>query len=172
MCFLALILHNIILNSIPKSGTSLIGNIFEIIGYKYAGASLTPHNALGNTIKAILRNPLPGDKAANLSFEATSLVSHNYVKRVLKKGKQPNYVSAHMAYCPVIELILKDLNFKHILLIRNPKDVILSYCFYLSACLWIPCLRSFCLCLLCCRRHQSSVSTRFMWGLSFLCAWL
>lgn len=125
--------ENLILNSIPKSGSNLLNKLIEAMGYCYSNKlSLSARSALANPLKFLTRTPLLGSKKIYLSYETSSVVSVQFVKRILRKGINPNYVKAHLAYNKELEILLKENCYKQIFLIRDPRDVLISYCHYVK----------------------------------------
>ena len=125
---------NVIVNTIPKSGSNLLNKIVESLGFTYSNkSSLSPHSNLGNPIKTLIRSPILTTKKIPLSFETTSFVSDRFVRKMLRKGVNPDYVNAHLAYNEELEKLLNEYSYKQLLLIRDPRDVLISYSYYVKS---------------------------------------
>lgn len=103
-------LSPVIVNSIPKSGTHLLSSVVGSISeYKFFGDFIasTPSRSLREVpeekIKTKLANLLPNE-----------------------------IVHSHLFHRPVLASTLSDLNIKHLLIIRDPRDILCSEVEYLT----------------------------------------
>ena len=100
----------VIVNSIPKSGTHLLSSVVgSIPGFKFFGDFIasTPSRSLVEVAEGKIQT-----KLANLL---------------------PNeIVHCHLFYSPVLASAVLDLNLKHLLIVRDPRDILCSEVEYLT----------------------------------------
>lgn len=124
-------LHDIIVNSVPKSGVNLLLPILLRLGYNRFGGSLQPQSSNGFFLKPLVRRSIwPGSPSVSIGFEIDSLVSRSFVQRVLSRRPFASLVPAHMIVSDVLSDIICQSDYRMILLCRDPRDVILSYIRY------------------------------------------
>lgn len=96
----------IVLNSLPKAGTHLIRRMVEAVPY--------------------MRPSYP------TIFSGRAEQVPSAVRRI-ESMSRGQYVSAHMPYDAAIQTALRDLNARHVLLIRDPRDVVISFMKYATS---------------------------------------
>ena len=93
----------IVANSIPKSGTNLLLKVFDNVGYL---------------------------KRANTGVDF--LMSLSEVKDILRRLRRGEYLYAHLFYTPEYQRFMEEFSVKHVLIVRDPRDVVVSHAFYVS----------------------------------------
>lgn len=109
----------VLANSIPKSGTHLLTQLLgEVPKLWFSGMHF-----IGEQFRADLHRP--GDRLGD--FEAAGLA------RLLSRVRTGQYVTSHLPAEPGAAAELARLGFVHLLIIRDPRDVVVSRAFYLTS---------------------------------------
>ncbi|MBK8417724.1 sulfotransferase domain-containing protein [Candidatus Villigracilis saccharophilus] len=122
---------NILVNSLPKSGTNLMQKCVELAGLNWSGHSLGASANFGRYkyVKNFLRRTAIGDVPVFLGLDVPVTVSEKWLRRYLRNSK--GYVSGHAAYSGHFHEILKLENFKTIQVIRHPCALLSSWASYI-----------------------------------------
>jgi len=115
----------IIVNSLPKSGTNLLAK-----AVRYLPSLRGPVFHLGG----------PGMKGAEPADEPTAPVGVDLptrapiksLERILDKVEPRHFLTAHVPYSPQFSSLLDSRNFKKLIIIRDPRDVILSHSHFIN----------------------------------------
>jgi hypothetical protein len=115
----------VLLNGPPKSGTHLLSDCVALMPeMMFSGR----HFALS-------------DFAASPEYRCSLGIHHprtnvtldqRSLRRFLKRCPQGMFVTAHAGYDPAFASILEELRFRHIVLIRDPRDIVVSHTFYVK----------------------------------------
>lgn len=115
----------VLLNGPPKSGTHLLSDCIALVprmmfsGRHFALSDFFPHP----------------DKHWNLQLynpDVDPAVDEKRLGKFLGRCPQGMFVTAHAGSHPVLRRLLQELRFKHILLLRDPRDIVVSYAFYVK----------------------------------------
>lgn len=125
----------IIANSLPKSGTHLLIRVLHLLGYKEGQVLMGSIARVDST-----RNPfnklkiLSRCRANGLSVDMDDLslkVDSKWLERVFAKQLGFRYYPAHLPYTCEMEELLVQQNVKIFTIIRDPRDVAISYANYM-----------------------------------------
>lgn len=122
----------VFVNSLPKSGTHLLGRFCELVDLKEAGLHLSG-TLLRKSSRNFIRNlKLNNRKDAN-GIEVDLDIPHHRIKRGwLKKEIQKipdnSYFLGHAPYSKELSALLQEEGVKVLYIYREPKDVIISLC--------------------------------------------
>ena len=115
-------------NGIWKSGNNLLMKLLEIAGYKYSDFGLAASSVYGPYF--ILRQVIRGAKYSKnpipIGLDIPVNVSIKWLSRKIKR-LNGNYFSGHAAYSERLFNILETNNIKTIQIIRDPRDIVVSY---------------------------------------------
>lgn len=131
----------VIANSLPKSGTHLIGRVLELVGIEETHKGLT-----GALIRPTSRNPIKNRminarksvKKIEESFaidldDLNNKVNKNFLDEYCDAIVNGHFVTAHIPYSHKLDCYLNKLGFKVIYIVRDPRDVLVSlYNFHLK----------------------------------------
>ncbi len=140
----------VVINSMPKSGTHLLSNVVEILGYRNISSHMGaiqkmaykkgigfPRNLCYKHISKNVKLRLCrrfGIISQNSSIPVGVIspvqVPAEFAARWLSKIPPGYFIIGHIPYSQEFEKILVQLNFKHILIMRDPRDVLLSFLRY------------------------------------------
>jgi hypothetical protein len=122
---------NLLLNSIPKSGTNLLQKFFLLVSIPYSHKSIAASSIFGRygRIKSILRRPRPNEVPVQIGLEVPNVVSPTWLCRYLRNAR--GYVSGHAAYSAHLYTILQNENYKVIQIVRHPCAVLVSWANYI-----------------------------------------
>jgi hypothetical protein len=113
----------VLLNGPGKSGTHLLSDCLSLLpNMRFSGRhfSLAEFAASPNRpedVQFYLKNP-------SVALDA------NRLQRFLNACPNGMFVSAHARSHPALRAAIKQLNFKHLVLLRDPRDVAVSYTFF------------------------------------------
>ncbi len=109
----------VIVNSVPKAGTHLaVGVLSRLPKMAYAGVHVQPE-----TLHHVSGAPLTADESAD-----ALRIARAHMDRV----RNGQYATAHIPAWPGFESAFGDLEFRMMLLVRDPRDVAVSFAFYAS----------------------------------------
>lgn len=126
----------VLINSLPKSGTHLLAKAIEILGYKehfeMSNSSDTPIFLNYKNVKKKLKDQTSientGDSSEKISVGALTpcYVQTSTLRYWLDIIPQNRYILGHIPWTPVLRPILRDLNYHHLFIIRDPRAVVVS----------------------------------------------
>ena len=134
------LIFRIFVNSVPKSGTHLLTRIVSLLGYRstssnrYVIQKILTRMRLGHpnvfTFPTVNRNLIkimydwydkihPHVKVP-IGVTLRAQVSHNLMYRWLLSIHPGCFVSGHVPWSQTTDQILKQLGFKHVIIVRDP----------------------------------------------------
>ena len=134
-------MKRLLINSLPKSGTHLLAKAVELFGYKEYFTSEgyvegTPIFFSYKHVKNSLKNASVKKKGVKISIGALtpffidSAILHHWLNIIPAN----RYTWGHIPYTPTLAPIIKELNYSHFFIIRDPRAVVASQIpFILSA---------------------------------------
>lgn len=141
-------LPKILVNSMPKSGTNLLSRVVELLGYyKFSsnrgiaqkilvklGIGLPLNLSYGSIDICCKRSRLfwPVFFGCKIPIDVTSpiYVPKKIVARWLKAIPYGHFFECHVPYSKDFAQLIKQFDFKHLLIIRDPRDVLVSFIHY------------------------------------------
>ncbi|MCP4349104.1 MAG: sulfotransferase domain-containing protein [Desulfobacterales bacterium] len=128
--------NRVFLNSLPKSGTHLLSEAVELFGYRdYSATRGQNRNTPANFDYREVKNTLMRkQESSGKEFDGAVCVgslSPLYVRPAtfrewLEDVEPGEYIVGHISYSPALVPVLKELNYRHVFIIRNPQAVIAS----------------------------------------------
>lgn len=121
----------ILLNGPPKSGTHLLSDCLALMPkMMFSGR----HFALS---EYVMPPYMPWDiQSVNLASEL--LLDIGRLERVIKETRQGMFITCHAQYQPDFAGLLKKLDTKHVLILRDPRDLVVSHTFFVIREKWHP----------------------------------
>ena len=125
----------VLVNSLPKSGTFLLSRAIELFGYKnYAEMEQvqdTPiyfnyYQAKESLRKESIIATTVADNNISVGSMSPIYVSPEHFRRWLSVVPSNDYIVGHISCSPALELVLAELNFSHVFIIRDPRAVLVS----------------------------------------------
>ncbi|MEH6649436.1 MAG: sulfotransferase domain-containing protein [Motiliproteus sp.] len=120
----------IIANSIPKSGTHLLVSLLERLGKTdshshLSGSLVRDHVWWKSAYKTIIKS-LPGDKV-RVDLDTDNRYPIHLIDYNLRKKSNEYFCEAHLPYSETMNRIILSHSAKMIYIVRDPRDIILSY---------------------------------------------
>ena len=124
----------VIANSLPKSGTYVLVRLLELSGMSRSESALT-----GSLIRSTQRNPIKRffvkrrkalGNEAGLQIDLEDLsnkVKTSWLKKYIARIPDNSFIPAHIPYSCELSNFLYKNGFKVIYIIRDPRDVLVSY---------------------------------------------
>lgn len=128
----------VIANSLPKSGTHLIGRVLELVGIEemhkgLTGALIRPtsKNPLKNARLNAIRSPNGGEESYAIDLDdLNNRIKKRYLDEYLGTVDEGQFVTAHVPYSHKLDCYLNELGFRMIYIVRDPRDVLVSLYHY------------------------------------------
>ena len=132
----------VVATSLPKSGTHLLVRLLELLEFQERKPSL-----MASLVRITERNPIrrilkksrlwhsnrDGDAGLMVDLdEPENRVRRQWLCRVLHAVPDHSFLKAHLPYSVEMESLLLSFGFKILFIIRDPRDVAVSYCNYVS----------------------------------------
>ncbi len=127
----------VVANSLPKSGTHLLGRLLSCLGFcekepGLTGALLreTSRNPFRN-FKKKLRRPRKGENGLWIDLDVPeNCINQKWLSRYINEIPDNSFVSAHLPYSTALYEFFEHLDVKVIHITRDPRDVLISYINY------------------------------------------
>jgi sulfotransferase 6B1 len=114
----------VLLNGPPKSGTHLLSDCVALMPkMMFSGR----HFALSDFFSS---NAQIHDEPS--SSEGYPALKELLLKNFLAKCPQGMFVTAHAAFHPMLKSLTEELEFKQVILLRDPRDLVVSQAFYIQ----------------------------------------
>lgn len=114
----------VLVNSLPKSGTHLLKKLVDLLGYRGTEVHISKNLVQGNEHFLEPNSLLPA------GVDWPELVSAEVVREFLLSVPRGCYASAHMPYSKTFCSVLRELAIKTLLILRDPRDVVVSMANY------------------------------------------
>jgi hypothetical protein len=115
----------VLLNGPPKSGTHLLSDCLSLMPkMMFSGR----HFALADFF--VDSAAAPGNGSLNLGSYPE--LREARLTEFLRRCPQGMFVTAHARFHPLLETLIGELQFRHVLLLRDPRDVVVSHAFYVE----------------------------------------
>jgi hypothetical protein len=122
--------HRLLINSLPKSGTHLLANAVEILGYQehFEEGEVTEAPLFFNyrEVKKRLKNQVQSNEQISIGALTPCHVNSATFRHWLTLISQKKYILGHIPWTPLLNPIIRDLNYHHIFIIRDPRAVVFS----------------------------------------------
>lgn len=132
-------LGKVFINSLPKSGTHLLLNVMELLGYRehFKDNNYSEHPEITPPIffnyrevkKALAKiNYNPEDTSEKISVGALTplYVPASILRQWLDVITEGKYILGHIPWTPLLSQIIADLTYHHVFIIREPRAVVAS----------------------------------------------
>lgn len=124
----------IFVNSLPKAGTNLISRAFDLAGIPYGKLGIAGTLVLGNRylVRQVLRRSFFERDPVLLGLEVQMPVRRAWLDRRLARVPAGGYVTGHANWSMGLENLLTAQGYCTALVIRDPRDVLLSHGHYVA----------------------------------------
>lgn len=118
--------YPIFFNSLPKSGTHLLSKALTgLPGIEHSGYHIE-RRMIAKFVDPDIDYPLEGREDLHIPRDLP------WIERLLAEIKPGQFVTSHMYYNKPMFNVLNKMRFKSILMLRDPRDVVLSWANYVS----------------------------------------
>lgn len=117
----------VVANSVPKSGTHLLGTLLTILGFEQMGfGGIRSHLVSGpfTPAKRLLR-ARSKDKVS-IGVVSPQQIDRRWLKRRLRKVREDSFVTAHCIYTPELASLFREEGMKVVCILRDPRDTAVS----------------------------------------------
>lgn len=131
-------MKKIIVNSLPKAGSHLVAKLLDIFGYKFSGGNFSSSTVYGRQqyIKSIIRGVFPWHAGVEVGLDIHACARATWINKELGRIKSGEYCGGHLPYSDYMNLLLKENNVFPLHVIRDPRDVLLSWAHYVPKTDW------------------------------------
>lgn len=130
---------SVLANSLPRGGPFLLGSALQLLGYrKYAkvednaledDTSPSAFNYLEAKIALNGRKTQAGEGMVGISPFSPCHLEQSLVQDCLSRLANDEYIPAHIPWTPALPAALEESNCRHIMIIRDPRSLLLSLLF-------------------------------------------
>lgn len=126
--------ERIFINSLPKSGTNLISRAFDLAGIDYGKLGIAGTLLLGDhyLVRQVLRRSFFERDPLMVGLEVQMPVRRAWLGRRLARVPAGGYVTGHANWSMGLENLLTAQGYRTALVIRDPRDVLLSHGYYVA----------------------------------------
>lgn len=122
-----LMVHAFVINSLPKAGTHLLGKVMRLFpGVHYGGVEID--NSTVDKFPA----PQAGAPTLSIGVDWPVPFSQDAVREALRSMKNGQFASWHAPYSDDLAGLVAQLNLKTLLMLRDPRDVVVSHARFLA----------------------------------------
>ena len=126
----------VLINSVTRNGVHLVGSVLEIIGMNYGNYGLVKRKRVQLNFRTskYISNYFVGwtNKKAPISIGSPRMVRLKLIERLCAKIKNSEFLISHIPYSHQMEMLLNRLEWKNIIIIRDPRDMCASVLHKLS----------------------------------------
>jgi hypothetical protein len=124
-----------ITTSLPKSGTHLLTRLLSLLDMKESSLHLSSSLLYTQTRNPIqnIRNYLRSSSKKDLMGISVDIdnidnkIKPGVLKKLINDVPENHYVQAHLPYSNDLHLLLHEKNYKILAIVRDPRDVIISF---------------------------------------------
>lgn len=127
-------MHKVFVNGIGKSGNNLLIRVCKLMGVQFDSFGLSGQSLIGkyNCIKRLIRGPKWEKAPINIGIDSSAKISSTWLNKKIKSLDCKSF-TGHAAYSNHLISILHDNNIKIIQIIRDPRDVIVSFSHWIKS---------------------------------------
>lgn len=119
----------VVVNGPPKSGTHLLSDMVALLPQmRYSGVHFALSDFASPTYDPGMYQD--GSRSAGLPLDLDRL------RRVLSAVRPGTFVTCHVQYNAAFEALIRELGFRHVFLLRDPRDIIVSHVKFVSRERW------------------------------------
>jgi hypothetical protein len=139
----------VFLNSMPKSGTFLLAKTLQLLGYKDFSKDIAffkkglsklgmwvplsfSHEQIDKNLSYRFFRVLKAHSYVDIGVMSPIKVPSSLCSKWLEKVPEGYFIAGHVPCTETFEGLLKELNFRHIIIIRDPRDVLVSMAHYIA----------------------------------------
>jgi hypothetical protein len=129
------------INSLPKSGTHLLAKCVDVMGHRHypkrfiASDWVTSGSITKTAVKRIIAGSLLSRNYVNVGMDVSAFVSEreltSFISEAANYPNARNYILGHAPYSDLLSRLLVDHNIRTLFIIRDPRDVLVSWAHYI-----------------------------------------
>jgi len=126
--------HRFFLNSLPKSGTNLVSRAFDLAGIPYDQLGVSSALVMGSNqfIRQLARRSFLELDPLMIGLEVQMPVRRTWLNKRLGRVPEGAYITGHANWNAGLLHLLEAHDFKTIIVIRDPRDVLMSHSHYVA----------------------------------------
>lgn len=121
-------------NSIPKSGTHMLMRLFTLLGVSKSTLFVPPPVADNGfpTAERLLRKAMPSEGTITIGAGSFAEVNRTWLEWRLRLVRRGAFFGGHCVYMPELDRLLRKNQVQMVGIIRDPRDVAVSYMNYVQ----------------------------------------
>ena len=117
-----------LINSLPKAGTNLIAKLVRLFpGIRPASVHIGQ-----STLNQFKQSSDLEKGEVQIGVDWPHYIPLSAIKRSLQQIKNGYYATAHIPFSEELRRLLKDIGIKTLLILRDPRDVVVSHALYIA----------------------------------------
>lgn len=127
-------LNKIFLNSMPKSGTNLVSRALDLASIKYDNLGISEALLIGPSypLRQLARRSFFERDPITIGLNVQVPVRRAWLDRRLSRVGAGHYITGHANWSVGLSGLLEDHGFRTIVVVRDPRDVLLSQVYYIA----------------------------------------
>lgn len=125
----------IFINSLPKSGTNLLSRAFDLARIPYARLGISSALVMGSwqLPRQLMRRSFFELDPLIIGLEVQMPLRRAWLDRRLSRVQSGSYVTGHANWNPGLCHLLERHQYRTVIVIRDPRDVLMSYVHYVAS---------------------------------------
>ncbi|MGD9226099.1 MAG: sulfotransferase [Desulfobacterales bacterium] len=119
----------VLINSLPKSGTNLLAKVLQL----FPGLSKETLHLGYSDIYKFEQNPDSKNNLVRIGVDFPTVASIDSIEDQLISMPDNTFATAHLPFSSVLARFLQKSGFKMILILRDPRDVVVSHAKYIHS---------------------------------------
>ena len=124
----------VFLNSLPKAGTNLVSRAFDLTEIPYGKLGIAGTLVLGNhyLVRQLIRRSFFERDPIMVGLDVQMPVRRSWLDGRLSRVPPGSYITGHANWSMGLENLLKGNGYRVVLIIRDPRDVLISHGHYVA----------------------------------------
>jgi len=119
----------VLINSLPKSGTNLLAKVLQL----FPGLSRETLHLGYSDINKLEKDPDYKSNSARIGVDFPTVTSMDSIEGTLESMQDNTFATAHLPFSWVLAQFLQNSKFKMVLILRDPRDVVVSHAKYVHS---------------------------------------
>lgn len=131
-------MEKLLINSLPKSGTNMVSKLANLMNLSYTNIGIASSSVLGkySVLKSLIRGPFFCPAIIRVGVDTSACVRESWITQTFSKIKSGSYATGHTPYSDQLMNLLTDLRIRVIQVVRDPRDVLVSWSHYVASQPW------------------------------------
>jgi len=119
----------VLTNSLPRGGSALLAETVEMLGYRETQKETRLNYRTARKLAGTRRNETDTEKKIGVSPYSPWYLDSSVFRDWLKAVERGQGISVHIPHTPALSPVIKELNYCHVLIMRDPGAVLAALIF-------------------------------------------